>query len=204
MEKLSVMKLALVPKRMGTAIQDSLTDKGEVRRRSFIWLCCLCRILSFLFLSLGLWVWDCYSRLLPNALWLSALTLLQEIACNTSFLTVVFLGRPWLLCQVCVLLKALPLTLSHSSPHSQAVESSPWELGQCSFCCTWSLSGVWLFATPWTAALQASLSMGILQVRILESVAMPSSRGSSQLSDQTQVSCIAGGFFIIWATKEGL
>ena len=34
---------------------------------------------------------------------------------------------------------------------------------------------------------------GILQVRILEWVALPFSRGSSQLWDQTQVSCIAGG-----------
>ena len=32
----------------------------------------------------------------------------------------------------------------------------------------------------------------ILQVRILEWVAMPSSRGSSQPRDRTQVSCIAG------------
>uniref|UniRef100_A0A4W2F4Z9 Phosphoinositide phospholipase C n=1 Tax=Bos indicus x Bos taurus TaxID=30522 RepID=A0A4W2F4Z9_BOBOX len=37
--------------------------------------------------------------------------------------------------------------------------------------------------------------MGILQARILECVAMPSSRGSSQPRDQTQVSCIAGRFF---------
>ena len=42
---------------------------------------------------------------------------------------------------------------------------------------------------------------GILQARILEWVAMPSSRGSSQPSDQTQVSHIAGRFFTIWATK---
>ena len=33
-------------------------------------------------------------------------------------------------------------------------------------------------------------------------VAMPSSRGSTQPRDQTQVSNTAGGFFIIWATKE--
>ena len=52
---------------------------------------------------------------------------------------------------------------------------------------------------PWTAACQAPLSMGILQARILEWVAMPSSRGSSQPRDQTHVSCIAGGFFTIWA-----
>ena len=31
---------------------------------------------------------------------------------------------------------------------------------------------------------------------------MPSSRGSFQLRDQTQVSYIAGRFFTIWATKE--
>ena len=36
---------------------------------------------------------------------------------------------------------------------------------------------------------------GILQARILEWVAVPFSRGSSQLKDQTQVSRIAGGFF---------
>ena len=43
---------------------------------------------------------------------------------------------------------------------------------------------------------------GILQARILEWVALPSSRGSSQPRDWTQVSCIAGGFFTIWATRE--
>ena len=35
---------------------------------------------------------------------------------------------------------------------------------------------------------------GILQVRILEWVSFPFSRGSSQPSDRTQVSHIAGGF----------
>jgi len=38
---------------------------------------------------------------------------------------------------------------------------------------------------------------GILQARILEWVAVPFSRGSSQPRDQTQVSHIAGGFFTI-------
>ena len=54
------------------------------------------------------------------------------------------------------------------------------------------------FGTAWTIALQAPLSMGILQARRLEWVAMPSSRGSSRPRDQTCVSygsCIAGGFF---------
>ena len=43
---------------------------------------------------------------------------------------------------------------------------------------------------------------GILQARILEWVAFPFSRGSSQPRDQTQVSHITGGFFTSWATRE--
>ena len=43
---------------------------------------------------------------------------------------------------------------------------------------------------------------GILQARILEWVAFPFSRGSSQLRDRTQASRIAGRFFTSWATRE--
>ena len=46
------------------------------------------------------------------------------------------------------------------------------------------------------------MSMGILQARILEWVALPSSRGSSQPRDWTQAFCIAGGFSTIRATRE--
>ena len=41
----------------------------------------------------------------------------------------------------------------------------------------------------------ASSVHGILQSRILEWVAISSSRGSSQPRDGTHISCIAGGFF---------
>ena len=51
-------------------------------------------------------------------------------------------------------------------------------------------SRVRLFAALWTVALQAPLSMGIHQARILECVAMPSSRGSSWCRDRTRVSCL--------------
>ena len=51
------------------------------------------------------------------------------------------------------------------------------------------------FETPWTVACQAPLSMGILQAKILEWVAISFPRGSSQPRNQTQVSCIAGRFF---------
>ena len=42
----------------------------------------------------------------------------------------------------------------------------------------------------------------ILQARVLECVAIPFSRGSSQPRDGTWVSCIAGDFFTIWAISE--
>jgi len=43
---------------------------------------------------------------------------------------------------------------------------------------------------------------GTLQARILEWVAAPFSKGSFQPRNQTRVSCIAGGFFNSWATRE--
>ena len=43
---------------------------------------------------------------------------------------------------------------------------------------------------------------GILQAKILEWVAVPFSKGSSQPRGRTQVSCIAGRFFTSWATRE--
>ena len=44
---------------------------------------------------------------------------------------------------------------------------------------------------------------GDSQARILEWVAMPSSKGSSRPRDGTHVSCLAGRFFYHWATWEG-
>ena len=48
---------------------------------------------------------------------------------------------------------------------------------------------------PIDCILPGSSVHGVLQIRILEWVAMPSSRGSSQPRDRTQVLCIAGRFF---------
>ena len=52
-------------------------------------------------------------------------------------------------------------------------------------------SRVRLFATLWTVAHQAPLSMGMLQARILEWVAMLSSRGSSQPRYRTHASYVS-------------
>jgi len=69
----------------------------------------------------------------------------------------------------------------------------------CSVLCLVSQSYLTL-CNPMDCSPPGSSSMGILQARMLERVAMPSSRGSSQPRDWIQVSCIAGRFFTIWAT----
>ena len=51
---------------------------------------------------------------------------------------------------------------------------------------------------------QTPLSMGILQARKLEWVAIAFFRGSSWLRDWTRVSCIAGRFFTAWVTRKPL
>ena len=50
---------------------------------------------------------------------------------------------------------------------------------------------------PMDCSLQGSSIHGILQVRILEWVVIPFSRGIFLPRDQIQVSCIAGGFFTV-------
>ena len=52
---------------------------------------------------------------------------------------------------------------------------------------------------PMDRGLSGSSAHGILLARILEGVAMPSSMGSSQPRNQTQVYWIAGRFFTRWA-----
>ena len=74
-----------------------------------------------------------------------------------------------------------------------------WEMGALTpsqprvHVCTLSLfSHVQLFVTPWTVALQAPLSVhGILQARIPDQGAIPFSRRSCGLRDQTRVSCVS-------------
>ena len=66
----------------------------------------------------------------------------------------------------------------------------------------WSVVSNPLWPHGLYVACQAPLSMGIFQARILEWLAMPTSRASSQPRDQTQISRIASGFFSIWATRR--
>ena len=59
------------------------------------------------------------------------------------------------------------------------------------------LSRVWLFA-----ARQTILSMEFSRPEYWSGEDFSFSKGSSQPRDRTQVSCIAGGFFTSWATRE--
>ena len=66
-------------------------------------------------------------------------------------------------------------------------------------------SGKWIWKSlspVWLCDLMDCIVHGILQARILEWVAFPFSRGSSQPRDGTQASRTAGGFFTSWAPRE--
>ena len=68
----------------------------------------------------------------------------------------------------------------------------------------WSHSVVSNSAIPWMEepARPGSSVHGIFQARVLEWVPISFSRESSQPRDWTQVSCIVGRSFTIWATRE--
>ena len=65
-----------------------------------------------------------------------------------------------------------------------------------------TLNRIGLFCNPVDCNLPGSSVCGILQARILEWVVIPLSRGSSLLRYRTQVSCMAGRFFTVWAIRE--
>ena len=68
--------------------------------------------------------------------------------------------------------------------------------------CAQSLSCVRLFAILWTVALQAPLSMGMSQARILQWVLISFSRGSSWPMDWTYVSGIGRQILYLWVTGK--
>ena len=94
--------------------------------------------------------------------------------------------HPAFLVFVCLIFLAIP----------QGMQCLPWQRAM--------LSLARLFATPWAIAHQAPLSMGIHQARILEWVAMLSSKGSPWSRNQTHVSCVGRRILYHWATWEAL
>ena len=71
-----------------------------------------------------------------------------------------------------------------------------------SLCSSVSRSVVWDSVQHHGLGLPGSSVHGILQARMLEWVAIPFSRRSSQPRDRTRVSCIEGRFFTFWATGK--
>ena len=65
-----------------------------------------------------------------------------------------------------------------------------------------SLSRVRLFGTPWTVVCQAPPSMGFSRQEYWNGLPFPSSRGSSQPRDRTQVSGTASRLFVAQLVKS--
>ena len=75
--------------------------------------------------------------------------------------------------------------------YMKSVDKGAWGLSVCVLSC---FSCIWFFVTLWTVALPGSSVHGVLQATILERVAVPFSRGSSQPRDPScisYVSCIS-------------
>ena len=116
-----------------------------------------------------------------------------------------------------------PVKMIHTHKDLQAEEHARWKEKRKKKPCTCytdncQTSGIWVITNlrvkilvtlscptlcdPMDCSLSGSSVCGILQARILEWVAISFSRRSSRPRDWTQISCAAGGFFTIWATKQ--
>ena len=110
------------------------------------------------------------------------------------------------------LVRSFPEHGTHSSSLSSPLVSSHfWKLRLEAFflafqkLCDLPIQNVKVCLTlchPMDCSLSGSSVHRILQARIMEWVVISSSRASSRSRDQTQVSCTAGGFFAVWATRE--
>ena len=110
-------------------------------------------------------------------------------------------ATPWIIaCQV-------PLSLAFSRHCRQILYHLSHQGSPPSCTIVWKCESIvvqsWLTLwNPIDCSPTSSSVHGILQARVLEWVAIPFSRGYSWPRDRTQVSCIAGGFFMVWATRE--
>ena len=84
------------------------------------------------------------------------------------------------------------------------ITSTTWEALILAMCCVLFAQLCPTLCSPMDCSLPGSSVLGILQARILEWVAIPFSRGSSQPKNQTWVSYITGRFFTDWATRENI
>ena len=72
----------------------------------------------------------------------------------------------------------------------------------CLMCVLSCFSNVRFFVTLWTVALQSPLSMGFSRQEYRSGLPFPSPWDLPDPGIEPQISCIAGGFFIVWATLK--
>ena len=134
-----------------------------------------------------IYMFQCYSLksshpcLLPQSLKICSLYLCLFWCLIYKVIVIIFLNSVYL-CKYTVLLF---LFLTYFTPYV------------CVCCLVMSNS-----LQPMDCSLPGSSIHGILQARILEWVAISFSRGSSQPRNKTQVFCIAGRCFTLWATGK--
>ena len=108
---------------------------------------------------------------------------------------------------------ALLFTLTHKwylvkvippPPQPHHMLECPWLVHYWKYliCCYFSNSVMFDSVTPWTVACQAPLSMGFSRAKILEWVAISSSRGSSWPRDWTCISCVGKWILYHWVNME--
>ena len=97
-------------------------------------------------------------------------------------------------------IQGLNLSLLHWQADSLSLSHQGSPLNRCSAVLSRSVTSDSL--RPHGLSPPGSSVHGILQARILEWVAMPSSRGSSQPRDRTQISRTVGEFFTVWLSGE--
>ena len=143
----------------------------------------------------------------------------QGLSCSVA--CEIFLDQEWNLCLLHWQVDSLPLSHQGSASifHLKMKSSFSWFYKVLkSSLCGYSIDDIafpaqmgkskprilkWKSLSLWTLCDPIDYTVhGILQARILEWVAFPFSRGSPQLKDWPQVSCIVGGFFTSWVTRE--
>ena len=129
-----------------------------------------------------------------------------EVSCQYRLiLGYIQVGNDLCLCYLCRKAPGTVLaTVATTEWHSVEREEHTWRTLTSGHSLCVSRSVVSTLSNPMDCNLPGSSIHGILQARILEWVAISFSRRSSQPRDRNHVSCIAGRFFTIWATREAL
>ena len=118
---------------------------------------------------------------------------LHQFTFSPKYTGLLFSPHPHQLTLVSVPREESPSAPTFRLTGCQTLRSAAFKVGFCCCCCL--LTQCLTLCDPMYCSPLSFSVHGILQARILEWVAISSSRGSSWPKDQTWVSCLAGGFF---------